>query len=95
MDCNTKLVRINNKEPIEIKQKKQTVKRGMKNIEWKNHWYNMPEFNVDFKDEVYAKVEFYFDNCDLDYIKELFEQNVTERSTSLWYPKLEFGIYRK
>ena len=95
MDCNTKLVRINNKEVIEIKQKKQTVKRGMKNIEWKNHWYNMPEFNVDFKDEVYAKVEFYFDNCDLDYIKELFEQNVTERSTSLWYPKLEFGIYRK
>ena len=32
----------------------------MKNTEWEKEWFNMPEFRVDFKEEVYSKIEFYF-----------------------------------
>ena len=26
----------------------------MKNTEWEKEWFNMPEFRVDFKNEVYS-----------------------------------------
>lgn len=77
------------------KVKKVVKKKGMRNTEWKEHWVDMPEFNIDFKDEVYAKIEFYIDDkIDIKIYEELFEQNISLKSTSIWFPKLKFGIHR-
>ncbi len=78
-----------------IKLKKATEKKGMRKTDWKNEWMSMPEFNVDFANEVYAKIDFYFEtSCDSKIIGEAFEQNISDKTTSIWYPKLEFGLHR-
>lgn len=94
LDKNVKEIDVDNSI---IKYKRLSKKKGMKNIEWKNHWINMPEFNVDFRDEVYCKIDFIFEdnNENLNYLIELFEQNISSRSTSIWFPKLKFGLHRK
>lgn len=92
LNKNTKEV---NMKDMASKEKKPSIKRGMKNLEWQEHWVDMPEFNIDFRDEVYAKIDFLFDdNMEKEYISDLFEQNITNRTTSVWYPKLEFGVHR-
>lgn len=79
----------------EIKYKKASVKRGMRKTEWMNEWIDMPEFRVDFADEVYAKIEFYFeDGISADELTTFFDGKMTDRSTSCWYPKLAMGIHR-
>lgn len=77
------------------KIKKQVSKKGMKKLDWKNEWLDMPEFIVDFKNEVYTKIIFYFDdNMNVSEIADIFEQNITDNTQSIWYPKLEFGVHR-
>lgn len=89
----TKEVDIDNNE---LKEKKCSTKIGMKNTEWKLEWKDMPEFNVDFKDETYSKIDFYFESNEenIKIIENVFEQNITDRTTSMWYPKLIVGIHR-
>lgn len=82
-----------NLDTLEIKYKKPSKKKGMKNIEWKKEWKDMPEFNVEFKDEVYAKIDLIF-TVEEEIVEEIFEQNISSRTTSIWYPKLKFGIHR-
>lgn len=57
-------------------------------------WYEMPKFNIDFEKEEYAKIDFLIDNMDLKEAQELFEQNITNKTTSIWYPKLIHGLHR-
>ena len=91
----TTKINLDTKETENRKTKKKPYK--MKNTEWEKEWVDMPEFRVDFKDEVYSKIEFYFNENEtsLDELKELFEQNITNKTTSVWYPKLIFGLHRK
>lgn len=95
MDNLTKEVTITNNYVTDVKCKKGIAKRGMRKTEWKEHWFNMPEFNVNFKDECYVKIDFLFEETEDNFIEEMFEQKITKRTTSLWFPKLKFGLYRK
>ena len=67
--------------------KKPRIKNG-----WKPFWKGMPYF-INEDTEAYAVVRFHLDR-DLygtDYIAELTEQNVTDKTTSLWYPVQDFS----
>ena len=91
----TTKVNLDTKETESRKTKKKPYK--MKNTEWIKEWNNMPEFRIDFKEEVYSKIEFYFNENEtrLEELKDIFEQNISNKTTSVWYPKLIFGLHRK
>lgn len=74
--------------------RKEVKKKPCAEEYWKEEWFNMPEY-VSEKQEVHAKIIFKFQEENLDYVRELFEQNVTDRSTSIWYPKLIAGVHSK
>ena len=77
----------------EYKYKKQINRTPKTKVEeWKEHWKDMPEY-VSEKQKVFAKVIFKFDKNDLEIAKEMFNQNITYKTTSVWYPKLEIGKY--
>lgn len=59
---------------------------------WEEHWIEMPSY-VSTKQEVYAKIEFVFEYDDLPYARELFDQSISDKTKSIWYPKLEQGVY--
>lgn len=79
----------------EIKYKKPSIKKGMRKTDWIDEWIDMPEWNLDFADEVYAKIDFLFDdNIKASELTDFFDGKLTDRSTSCWYPKLAMGIHR-
>lgn len=55
-------------------------------------WVDMPEFNskkaVDF-----AKIDFFFNEDDLELAQQVFNQNITHKTKSAWFPKLEKAEY--
>lgn len=57
--------------------------------EWKKYWINMPEFVQD-ENPPYRRIILNFRSED-DYqnFAKLIEQNLTEKTKSVWYPKLE------
>lgn len=59
---------------------------------WETEWFNMPEY-ISEKQEVYAKIEFIFNYDDLELAKNIFDQNITEKTTSVWFPKLIAGQF--
>ena len=61
---------------------------------WKEHWLEMPQY-VSNKQQQYAKVVFKFNGQDLHLAKKLFNQNITDKTTSVWFPKLVAGTYSK
>lgn len=78
-DVHTK-VKVEKKKP---KAKKEDLSRDW----WKDSWWGLPMYES-HDDEPYAKVDMLFHEDDLEYAKKIFEQNVTEKSLSLRYPKL-------
>ena len=77
-----------------VKNKKPGKTRGHSK-EWQKEWKDMPHF-VNEKNEAYAVIKIFFDEeyYDLDKIKEVFDQDVKEATTSLWMPKWD-GIGRE
>lgn len=61
---------------------------------WKEHWKGMPLYESEKRGE-FAKVEFKFHEDDLELANKIFDQPISDRSTSVWYPKLEFGVNGK
>jgi hypothetical protein len=57
--------------------------------EWKNHWQDMPEFEQE-ENKTYKTISVHFRNED-DYkaFAKLISQNLSDRTKSIWYPKLE------
>lgn len=58
--------------------------------DWKKHWVGMPEFvNEENKEKVYKSIKISFRTKD-DYeeFAKLVEQNLSEKTKSIWYPKL-------
>lgn len=56
---------------------------------WKKHWIGMPEF-IQEDDLPYKKIYVSFRNED-DYnaFAKLINQNLSEKTKSIWYPKLD------
>ena len=81
----------------EVKNKKRVLKKQNKNNEWKEHWIDMPKYSTDFKDDAYAKIEFLYEDTKENKIKfeEIFEQSITNKTKSIWFPKLIPGKYRQ
>lgn len=72
----------------EVKYKKDSTrasKEGLDLIE--DSWVDMPEY-ISTKQEPYAKIDMYFDDYSLDKLSDLFEQSITNKTKSIWYPKL-------
>lgn len=55
-------------------------------------WHDMPEFNSK-KIEPYAKVDFFFNEEDLELAQQVFNQNITHKTKSAWFPKLAKAEY--
>ena len=77
----------------EIKTKKRVAKK-QKSEAWKEHWIQMPEFIYEDV-EPYAKIEFTFNKDDLELAKEMFNQSMTDKTKSVWFPKLIPGSHSK
>lgn len=79
----------------ERKDKKQILKSNKEKTEyWEEHWKDMPLYES-VKQEEYAKIEFIFNEDDLELAKKIFEQPLSNKSTSVWFPKLEQGKHSK
>lgn len=78
----------------EVEYKKIPSDTKRKHYTWEDEWKDMPEFNIDFAEEEFAMIEFVcdFNNTNL---KGLFEQNITDKTKSIWFPKLIQGKHRK
>lgn len=59
-----------------------------------DEWFDMPEY-ISKKQEPFAKIDMYFEDLSLDYLNDLFEQNITDKTQSIWFPKLIFGKHSK
>ena len=54
-----------------------------------------PCWNLDFKDETYAKIDFLFkDDITASDLTEFFDGKMTDQSKNRWYPKLVMGTHR-
>lgn len=90
LSINTKEYDVNTNE---AKIKKQGAKRG-KSQEWRKEWKQMPEFVYEDQ-EPYAKIVFKFNKDDIEKARVVFDQNISERTKSIWYPKLIAGSHSK
>lgn len=80
----------------EIKYRQPKKPYEAKDNSWEKEWVQMPEFNDEFAEEEFGKVEFTIDSdTDNKDLKELFKQNITDKTKSVWYPKLIQGKHRK
>lgn len=56
---------------------------------WKKHWTGMPEFKQE-DNPPYMKIYISFRNeADYKEFAKLVDQNLTEKTKSIWYPKLD------
>lgn len=61
----------------------------IQNAEWQKHWVGMPEFEQNDK-KPYKTLYLHFKNQeDYDAFAKVIEQNLTMKTKSTWYPKLE------
>lgn len=71
------------------KLKKQQLKKLKNEDEWKKHWVGMPEFEQEEKPP-YKKIIINFRTKeDYEEFAKLIGQELTEKSKSIWHPKLE------
>jgi len=75
-------------------KKMTSVKKENSEEYWKTQWLEMPEY-VSKKQEVYAKIEFIFDSDDSETPTTMFDQNISEKTKSVWFPKLIAGSHSK
>lgn len=79
-------------ETKDIKNKRVTEKIYPKSY-WEYHWDDMPYFRERNKDYQYACIEFWTDKTSEE-LSEIFEQKITDKTKSIWYPKLIHGEHR-
>lgn len=73
----------------EVKTKKPGKTKGT--IEkWKENWFDMPEY-ISEKQEPYAKIDFIVGDMDSETLSEFFDQSITGKTKSIWFPKLIQG----
>ena len=82
-----------NVNTLDFKVKKKVAKKKDKPLEsWLEHWKGLPDYHSE-EQQVYAKIDFIFKSDQVEGAKEIFGQNITDRTTSVWYPKLIAGTY--
>lgn len=65
----------------------------MSNNDWKQEWVGMPEFEQEKKEKEYTKINVRFATKeDLEAFAKLIEQNLTNKTKSIWYPAIERGL---
>jgi hypothetical protein len=57
------------------------------NEEWKEHWKGMPEFKHKDLTPYFSLIIHFRSKEDIKKFSKLIEQNITENSKSLWFPK--------
>lgn len=95
LDINVKGYNVNTKEYIMKRIVNKKTKKNNQDNEreyWETEWFNMPEYKSE-KQEMYAKIEFTFGENDLELASKFFDQNITNKTTSVWFPKLIAGAY--
>ena len=61
---------------------------------WQDEWEGMPEFNQDDKMPI-RQIIISFDNKeDINKFSKLLNQNITDKTKSLWYPKKEKNVLK-
>lgn len=59
------------------------------NAEWKKHWVGMPVYEQNDK-KTYKTIYVHFRNKeDYEAFAKLIDQNLTEKTKSIWHPKLQ------
>ena len=58
-------------------------------IEWKNHWNGMPEFTQEDNPPFKKLIISFRTKEDYDAFSELVSQKLTDKTKSIWYPKLD------
>ena len=73
----------------EVKNKKPKKTVSKRDESWKEHWVDMPKYETNFALSEYAKIDFYFDKeCySNEMLSEIFTQNITSKTTSVWAPE--------
>ena len=90
----TKKYDVHTKAKVEKKPTKQKASGKQSNRDWwKPYWWGMPEYESHDAPEPFATVDFSFNASDIDYANKVFNQPVSEKTKSLWYPKLIPGWY--
>lgn len=77
----------------ERKEKKTIARKTSKVETWKSHWVGLPEY-ISNKQVEYAKINFDF-NDDIELAKSILQQNITDKTTSVWFPKLIPGKHSR
>jgi len=98
LDKNVKSVDFINKKSQNFIYKKEEIKKkqNTKLDFYMKEWKEMPEFITDFHKNDYAKITFKLDDIsnDNEWLSKVFKQNITEKTKSVWFPKLEQGEHR-
>lgn len=79
---------------VEFKTPKRSTGKPKKLDMYLKHWKEMPEFEVNFHKNDYAKIDMEFEGYTVEELKEIFEQNITNKTKSIWFPKLIQGEHR-
>lgn len=97
LDMNEHTKEVNLTDKIITKTYKQTSKKDNGNTRQllKEHWKDMPEFDIDFKRDYLSIIDFMFeDTYSTDVLSQIFEQQITDRTKSIWFPRLNIGENR-
>lgn len=91
----TKEYDIHTHEKKEKKSAKKTTKEST--IEsrkwWVKEWWQMPMYESHDVEEPYATVTFKFNESDIELARKVFDQSISEKTKSVWFPKLVPGWY--
>ena len=76
-------------DSFDIKYRKSVKRYNRDAPEWKSHWISMTDFNVPSIDPL-ASIDIHFDdNWTNETLQELFEQTVTDKTKTVFFPQKE------
>lgn len=62
-------------------------------LDWRKEWQGMPEFIQEKKEKEFSKITVRFaTEEDLKDFSKLIGQKLTEKTKSIWHPKIERGL---
>lgn len=91
----TKEYDVNAKTKVEKKPAKKKAKKddSARDAKWKDQWWQMPMYESHDAAPPFAQIDFKFNEGDLELANKLFDQNISDKTISVWYPKLIPGWY--
>lgn len=91
LNLNTKILEYNLDDNVIIKERQKTMakKPYIDKHECNIHYVNMPEFQSK-KIEAFHKIVFHTSK-EIEELSDIFVQNITNKTKSIWYPKLVMG----